>query len=306
MNPSNLRLMLRRTSKLRLRWILYPLVAWVVIGVTLMGSRQQWLGPAPFEGIFYSGAKRVSVIKHTSLAERVSCVGARGLLLNESRDDELRYGDLSAKYPTPFIGSHIELGLQPTWMTADGRYGPYGLGEEKDDYGRSKVDWNMTNWGKLQDECLDRNSHRFSSDLKTTQIGRTPRFTSFEFTELDGFPKWDDFETTQRTAIVLRSYSGFEYKPETMWMIRSLITEAALQTGGEYAVFLLVDVQGRENGILDTMENYYKAFKDAHIPPELESITVLWDQHMLKSWYYQIEEHRYAADPAANSHLEVC
>ena len=295
MNLPNFRLMLRRTSKLRLRWIIYPLVAWIIIGVTFTGSRQQWLGPAPFEDIFYRGAKRAAFIKHTPLAERVSCLGARGLPLNESRDDELRYGDLSAEYPTPFIGSQMELGLRPTWMTAEGRYGPYGLGEDSDDYGRSKVDWNMTNWGKLQDECLNLNSHRFPSDLKSTQIGRSPRFTNVEFTELDASPSWDVFEMTQRTAIVLRSYSGFEYKPETMWMIRSLITEAALRTGGEYAVFLLVDVQGREEGILGSMENYYKAFEDAHIPPELASITVLWDEHMLKSWYSQIEEHAYVA-----------
>lgn len=179
-----------------------------------------------------------------------------------------------------------------SWMTAAGRYGAYGYGEDKPGYNRSRVNWDKVDWGDLQNACLDRNKHRFSANIPSVAVAHRPRFSWRNQTRLDPTPTWDAFPTSRRTAIVLRSYEGFGYKPEDMWNIRSLIAETALRTGGEYAVILLVNIQDSGRNIFASQENYDRAFEAANIPPELQSIAVLWDDHLLQSWYPRIEEHR--------------
>ena len=177
-------------------------------------------------------------------------------------------------------------------MTADGRYGPYGFGEEKTSYRREKVDWNGVDWGKLQDDCLARNQHRFPSTLPSTRVGDGVRFSLFNRTTLSPAPQWNEFNNTRRTALIIRTYGGYEYKTEDLWSIRALITEAALNTGGEYVVVLLVNIHEREMDIFDSPENYQRAMTRAKIPPELQSIAVLWDDNLLEGWYKAVQEHR--------------
>lgn len=177
-------------------------------------------------------------------------------------------------------------------MTADGRYGPYGYGEEESTYKREKVDWDKVDWGRLQDECLAMNAHRFPYTIPSAQVANDTRLTLRNATKINPTPSWEDFPSTRRTALVLRSFQEFEYKDQNMWMIRSLIAEAALRSGGEYAVILLVNIHNRDWRIHESQEDYDKAFEAANIPQELRSITVLWDEHLLESWYPKVEDHR--------------
>ncbi len=91
---------------------------------------------------------------------------------------------------------------------------------------------------------------------------------------------------------MLRVYSGYAYQQEDMLYIRSLIVEAGLRSGGENKVILLVDMKEKDRRIFDTSEAYAKALADSGIPPEFRSIAVLWDDHLLKSWYPKVPEHR--------------
>lgn len=175
-------------------------------------------------------------------------------------------------------------------MTADGRYGPYGYGEEDQEYGRSKVDWEKIDWGRLQNRCFERNQHRFPENAKGFTNER--KFGLREESELPAVRTWDEFNNTRRTAIVVRAYQGYRYKPEDMFNLRSLIVETSLRTGGEYAVVLLVNIKGKESNIFESKESYRKAFESAKIPKEFQSIAILWDEGLLKSWYPRIEEHR--------------
>ena len=178
-------------------------------------------------------------------------------------------------------------------MTADGRYGPYGYGEDQPSYSRSKVDWDQVDWGHLQDQCVERNMHRFPMpNMPTNKFAEDVRFTWFNKTTIPPAPMWDEFEETRRTALVLRSYEGVDYKPENMWFVRSLISEAVLRTGGEYSVVMLVNVQDKGRNIFESQEAYDEAFRALNIPPELRSITLLWDDGFLESWYSAINEHR--------------
>jgi hypothetical protein len=194
----------------------------------------------------------------------------------------------------PFIGSQTELGIDRSWMTADGRYGPYGYGQNSPTYNRSVVDWNSVDWGNLQQKCLERNAHRFpnTTSIRTTSLAQDVRFELFEQRKIPATPSWHKFEPTRRTAIVLRAYQGFEYTEENMWNIRSIITEAALQSGGEYEVILLVNIFDRQLNITGSRENYEKALEGAGIPNELRSIALLWDDQLLESWYSAVDEHR--------------
>ncbi|PNY26324.1 Uncharacterized protein TCAP_03751 [Tolypocladium capitatum] len=287
---------LQRLPSYRLRSILGLAVLWSAAAVVLLGSRYPQLGglgSLTRERFFGSHVHRMSpATALPKLASRISCLGPRGRLLSDSPDDELRYGHVGVSYPTPFLGSQRELGIPKTWMTADGRYGPYGFGEENDTYNRSRVDWDEVDWGKLQDDCLSRNAERFPTRAPSMQVGGQTRFSWLNQTTMRPTPTWDAFNGTRRTAVVIRSYSKFPYKPEDMWHMRSLIAETALHSGGEYTVFLLVHVQDRESNIFESQANYDAAVKAANIPAELRSMAVLWDDHLLESWYAAVDEHR--------------
>ncbi|CAH0019110.1 unnamed protein product [Clonostachys rhizophaga] len=286
----------RRLPALRLRYLLPSLILWAILALFFLGAEQEWTHPGTLEAIIYRTSTRMPTNPAglEPLAEPVSCYGARGHLLSDSPDDELHYERVSTSYPVPFIGSQAELGIDRSWMTADGRYGPYGYGQDSPTYNRSVVDWNSVDWGNLQQKCLERNAHRFpnTTSIRTTSLAQDVRFELFEQRKIPATPSWHKFEPTRRTAIVLRAYQGFEYTEENMWNIRSIITEAALQSGGEYEVILLVNIFDRQLNITGSRENYEKALEGAGIPNELRSIALLWDDQLLESWYSAVDEHR--------------
>ncbi|EGY21810.1 hypothetical protein VD0002_g1457 [Verticillium dahliae] len=226
-----------------------------------------------------------------SLGPRVPCYGPRGQLLSNSSDDALTSAHLSQKYPVPFAGSHEELGLEKSWMSPDGRYGPYGFGEEDKSYSRTVVDWDTVDWGLLQNDCFALNAHRFTSEA-TKFLNNPVRFAWKSAGTVPEDHQWTDFSGSRRTAIILRAYDGYDYKKRDMQHIRSLIVEASLRTGGEYVVVLLVHIRSEEFNPWNSPEEYARAFEHAKIPKELQSIAVLWNEPLLESWYPETLEHR--------------
>lgn len=299
--------------------------AWITIVLIFMSPR---FGLVPLQPptVFNSHLRPPSVSSSSTLpplAPRLPCLGPRGHSLFESPDDELQPSNLTIgmspipfhlfahdgrdfhqalltrflAYPVPFLGSHRELGIDQTWMTADGRYGPYGFGEERSSYKRSIVDWDSLDWAQLQDDCIKTNSDRFPGMASRERYSVWPKNnvrltwrnqTQLKKPTLAAHPR----TRTRRTALVLRAFSSFYYKPEDLWNIRSLIVEAALRSGGEYTVFLLVHVQDREKNVFASQRNYDLALDSLNLPPELRSISLLWDDHLLESWYEAVEEHR--------------
>lgn len=199
-------------------------------------------------------------------------------------------------YPQPWAGSFEEIGLDLTIMTAEQRYGPYGFGEERDDYRRSRVKWDDVDWGQLQNDCFQTNRDRFPKYARALEDTRKAvRFGFRNVTKIPEVRHWHEFEPTRRTALVVRTWRGYKYLPEDMHYLRSLVAETSLKTGGEYQVILLVDMKdydGYENNIFSSAEAYQRGLEDAGVPPEFQSMAILWDERLLKSWYPLIGEHR--------------
>jgi len=74
--------------------------------------------------------------------------------------------------------------------------------------------------------------------------------------------------------------------------IRSLIVETALLTGGEYSVILLVHIRNCPEPIFASTSAYDAALRAAGLPAELHTISVLWDDALLETWYPLVAEHR--------------
>lgn len=158
------------------------------------------------------------------------------------------------------------------------------------------MDWNKVNWAKLQNDCFERNRHRFpdsATPFDDTRI-TPPRFALRKASKIPPVRHWYEFQPTRRTAVVVRAWRGYEYLPEDLHNLRSLIVETALRTGGEYQVILLVDMkdyEGYDNDIFASDEAYRNGMRDAGVPPEFQSMTLLWTNRLLDSWYPQVKEH---------------
>jgi hypothetical protein len=76
-----------------------------------------------------------------------------------------------------------------------------------------------------------------------------------------------------------------------LWYLRSIIVEAALASRGEYAVYLLVDVKNKSQGI-HTDAAAYTAVLEVRVPKEPWSMAVQCDETLLESWYPGVVDHR--------------
>ena len=86
-----------------------------------------------------------------------------------------------------------------------------------------------------------------------------------------------------RTAILLRSYTGKEYTENDKQVIRSLLTEMALRSGGEYEVFLLLHVKDAGIDLHDVTNRRH--ILEENVPLEFHNITVMWNDETVSKVY---------------------
>jgi len=224
------------------------------------------------------------------------CRGPRGGRINEAGNEDVAQavsrlpsaGGVEAEgYPVPTYGSYEDIGLGKTWMSFAARYGPYGYREDELNYNWSRLDWNSVNWGQLQDQCLLSRSDR-STEHTFLQSVAAPKFRFLHETTGTDEPSK---EVTGRHAIVLRTWSTYDYQPEDFWNLRSIITEASLATQGEFTVFLLVDVKDKDVSKIHEDDSYYRQILEASVPPEFRDMTVLYHESLQKSWYAKVNEY---------------
>lgn len=86
-----------------------------------------------------------------------------------------------------------------------------------------------------------------------------------------------------RTAVVVRAHHKMNFGTDTMMLLRSLISELSLHSGGEYSVFLLVEVKDERS--IDDPEIYQDILEN-NIPQELHKMTILFERKaLMSSWY---------------------
>lgn len=180
------------------------------------------------------------------------------------------------------------------------RLAAYGFTEDANETS-SNSDWDNASWGALQDFCFEKNSDRYVSleDMPHITGGpdisvapKSPRQeetlnTSIADRKVGPKGQKDgELMPKSRTALLLRSYSGKTYTENDKQNIRSLVTELSLRSGGEYQVYLLVQI--KDSSPLGTSSAAHdKALQD-NVPKEFWDMTVLWDDTEMKTWYPQI------------------
>ncbi|OAA68067.1 hypothetical protein SPI_00262 [Niveomyces insectorum RCEF 264] len=224
-------------------------------------------------------------------------------------------------FPPPSFGSYEVFGLDPSLcFERDTRLGVYALPLET----RDAVDW-----GALQTACVARNVARFNltgpaNDFLTTAYGPINDGNDDDSSDTDTnaqkkrskpqprhwwkrtdtplpraggrvFPRrGPDVVREPRTAILLRSYTGKEYTENDRYIIRSLVSELALRSGGEYQVFLLVHV--KEPGVdLLADRRAYEAQRRAAVPPEFRGMTLLWNDAAVRDRYPRLARGHHGA-----------
>ena len=204
------------------------------------------------------------------------------------------------------FGSFGESGLDDTHcFDRSGRLGLYGFDAVQDQPllptpGSPDVDWSSVNWGQLQTQCGDANKARFTHGLRQNLVLAYPEtenhLSSKRSAMLMSISTRRSFSSPvkkyqDRTAVLLRAWQGMEYSPELLQSIRSMISELSLHSGGEYSVYLMVEIKDKDRPILISPGSgaYQKALDDI-VPHEFHNMTILFNEDLLKVWYPTIDQ----------------
>ncbi|KAK6387018.1 hypothetical protein LTS17_000283 [Exophiala oligosperma] len=175
------------------------------------------------------------------------------------------YQGLPQGMSEPLFGSQKELGINDeVCYDRINRFTPYGYGvsreegglglqQEGDLGGLERVqtfDWSNITLGHAQQRCLEKNAARLRS----------------------------------RAAVVIRTWSTFVYTDYHIMMLRAMISELALASGGQYTVHFLIHVQDDSLPIWADEDLYQKVLKES-LPEEFEGMGSLWSVAEMKLVY---------------------
>ncbi|KAH8903683.1 hypothetical protein BR93DRAFT_953031 [Coniochaeta sp. PMI_546] len=221
-----------------------------------------------------------------------ACRGPRGTVLDRTKPEDTVsvYRGNQQGFPFPMFGSYEALALDAN-VCADrcARWSAYGYEEEEGHPPCPRnvhVNWDKVKWGKLQAQCMEKNANRYRNTVdafRQTLLRPSAWTPPAEDTTADSTPEYHS-----RTAVIVRSWSTMDWTPSHRQYLRSLIMELALHSGGEYQLFLLVDVKVPID-LRD--ERAIQRLKTDSIPAEFHDIAVLFNEQVLEEWYPKIEEH---------------
>lgn len=221
--------------------------------------------------------------------------------------------------PGPAFGAYEVVGVnEDVCFERYGRLGPYGygysvaeggLGEAVNDGGDderdietgwgpgnmplAKIDWRGVDWGQLQKRCLELNKNRFdvSAQPEDSLFPADESGDSKPAVRRRGMPggKYHVTKKTHpRTALLIRAWTGYKYTPPDIASLRSLISELAILSGGEYTVRLLVHVKDPKIAIWADKRVYQQTLRD-NVPQEFWGIAELWNEAMMRTAYHKLQ-----------------
>ncbi|KAL1954254.1 hypothetical protein VTO42DRAFT_1487 [Malbranchea cinnamomea] len=226
-----------------------------------------------------------------------------------------RYDGVPKGFPDAVMGSNEMLGIKDDGcFDRFGRLGPYGLGYGKNSGGIGAglegdregidnvwedvppVDFRGINWAEAQERCVVANRHRFP-DLPAPRLDRFRAFPlgsqnkPMEKPTQPRPPKGVvvGSQRVPKTAVLIRTWTGYNYKEETILYLRSLIAELSIMSGGEYEVFFLVHVKDNNLQIWSDDETYERVLRDS-LPEEFRGMGILWSERQMGLIYGGLHE----------------
>ncbi|RMD42332.1 hypothetical protein DV735_g2756, partial [Chaetothyriales sp. CBS 134920] len=182
-----------------------------------------------------------------------------------------------------------------------------------------EVDYRQVKWTEVQERCVARNIHRFKEPPKpridrfrAMQVGSVQkRAEDVENVEIvEDVDAEDPQELTRspapavttpppkprtgkdrlpRTAVVIRTWSTYQYTPEDLINLRSIISELNVLSGGEYTVHFLIQAKDENLPIWADDETYERVLRDS-LPEEFRGMGVLWNERQMLTMYGGLEE----------------
>ncbi|KAI0528211.1 hypothetical protein F5B22DRAFT_584184 [Xylaria bambusicola] len=245
----------------------------------------------------------------------VPCDGPGGKVISDIKV----FKGIPKDFPEPLIGGYDILEMDgDLCFERETRLGMYGF-QNANDTSDPSVDWDKVHWGELQEKCVQKNKARFDlqgqpnpyvnsvySDKKTApfigadnelDLEDTPKGRDHNDDLRRGFGASNKRPTSgtsrpenaeSRSAILLRTYTGKDYNENDKQVIRALITELSLRTGGLYQVFLLVHVKDNAYAIWDD-EGTYQYVLQQNVPAEFRDIAVLWNDEAVQAMYPKLD-----------------
>jgi hypothetical protein len=225
------------------------------------------------------------------------------------------YDGRPSGFPDHIMGSYEVLDLpEGICFERYGRLGPYGHGYSlrKGGLGSGRtgdaegseqvwskvpaVDYTNVDWAVAQQRCYNANAARFRSGAEKKQTAISARDGVVPKTEATATPKDNDHPKTQagtklraRTAVVVRTWDEFIYREEDILYLRSLISELSIGSGGEYDVYLLVQVKDQNIPVFADEATYQRHLEE-RVPAEFRGIATLWSESQMHSLYFGLEE----------------
>lgn len=233
------------------------------------------------------------------------------------------YEAIPQGFPNNAMGSADLLGMRnDICYDRFGRLGPYGLGYSLNRGGSGaslageregaelvweqypEVDFRRVNWADVQSRCNAANAHRFAD---------VPERRPQRFSSMDAWKRAAPDDDTKdepaspkpvipatpspkvgksklpRTAVIIRTWWDYQYTPEDIIYLRSIISELSLLSGGEYTVHFLIHVKDDNAQIWSDDAVYNKILHDS-LPKEFHGMGTLWTERQMFLVYGGLEE----------------
>ena len=240
------------------------------------------------------------------------------------------YSGVTKGLPDHVMGSYDLFGMRKdVCFERFGRLGPYGLGYSKRRGGTGaamegdregseavwkqspEVDFREVKWGEVLERCLAKNKDRFKpvsdgpNHFFQTIASKAPDSeevdsakSSKEYTNgtVREQPQAKHNKILPRTAVLLRTWSDYEYDDEDIMFLRSLISELSVASGGEYQVHFLIHVKD-DNKQIWADEDVYQEVLDKALPAEFAGMGTLWSERQMGLIYGGVEDSMFRGLP---------
>lgn len=172
-----------------------------------------------------------------------------------------------------------------------------------------EVDFSNVRWAQIMTKCAAANAHRFDKTIRGTAIpliNAEERLIEDTVESLTGRAQPDMIphkreeastaignsmpemrESTpkkNRTCVIIRTWYDYNYNPEDIMYLRSLISELSLASGSEYMVHFLIHVKNNDLPIWSNDEVYERVLNES-LPEEFHGMGTLWSDAQLMFIY---------------------